>query len=184
MRDRGQLSGPRLASLIGAVAGALFIVINAGHTGAAAGPIRVVGVVLFVMALTWGVVRAPVSATTEPSPQAWRIYRTSVVAEIAAIPLGAIILTQVFDRPDLTPLWVVAVVGVHFLPFSRAFETPIYTWLGATMILLAVGGTIVTVASGSDSAPAWIAVGAGVALLCYSVAGPHVGARRVTSAHP
>jgi hypothetical protein len=179
-----RLSGAQLASLIGTVAGALFILINAGGTGDAAAAVRLVGIVLFVAALVWGVVRAPQAAPATVSERAGRIYWSSVIAEIVAIPVGASVINNVFDRSELTVLWVVAVVGLHFLPFSRAFGAPMYAWLGATMILLAAAGTMVTIAAGSDSAPSWFAVMSGVVLLGFCVAGPRLAARTTTSARP
>jgi hypothetical protein len=180
MGTRDGLSGAQLGSLIGAIAGAAFILINAGGTDAAV-LIRVVGIVLFVAAVTWGVLRAPQSEPASLSPQAGRIYWLSVLAEIVAIPVGASLINNVFDRPELTVLWVIAVVGLHFLPFSRAFATPMYVWLGVTMILLAVIGAIVTIAADSDSAPPWFAVVTGVVLLGFCVVGPRVATRPTTS---
>jgi hypothetical protein len=183
MRPDDRLSGAQLGSLIGVVAGALFILINAGGTSAAVA-VRIVGVVLVLAALWWGVVRAPASAPAGLSTRAGRIYWISVLAEIVAIPAGASVINNVFDRSELTVLWVVAVVGVHFLPFSRAFGQPMYAWLGSMLILLALAGAAITLATGSDSAPSWFAVTAGVVLLGFCVAGPRLAAAAATSARP
>jgi hypothetical protein len=183
MGTRDGLSGAQLGSLIGAIAGALFILINAGGTGSAV-PIRIAGVVLFAGAVTWGVVRAPQSTPVALSPQAGRTYWLSVLAEIVAIPVGASLINNVFDRPELTVLWVVAVVGLHFLPFSRAFAAPMYLWLGVTMIVLAVIGAIVTIVADSNSAPSWFGVVTGIVLLGFCVVGPRLTARLATSARP
>ncbi|MEO6604789.1 MAG: hypothetical protein ABIN55_04175 [Aeromicrobium sp.] len=173
--DRPRLSGPQLGSLIGAVAGALFIVINAGGTGSA-GPIRIVGIALFLAAVFWGVVRAPEASPAQLSSDAGRIYRLSVVAEIVAIPLGAAVINNVLDRPELTVLWVVAVVGLHFLPFARAFDTTMYAWLGWAMIAIATCGIAATLATGRDSTAAWFAVTAGIVVLGFCVVGPRLAA--------
>lgn len=183
MNSRRAISGARLGSLIGVIAGATFIFVNAGQTTAAA-PVRLAGLILFIGALQWGVLRAPESVAPEPSPSARRTYLLCVAAEIVAIPLGAAIINQVFERPELTVLWVVAVVGMHFLPFANAFGEPVFRVLGATLVLLAAIGAVVSVASGSDSAPAWFAVGAGFVLLAASVAGPRMSRRRSTSVRP
>jgi len=175
-------SGPQTGALIGAIGGLIFILVNAGGTGAAA-PVRVAGIVLFLAALWWGVFHAPQSDTQVPSPEAWRTYGVSVAAMAAAIPLGTILLTRAFDRTDLTVLWVVAVVGAHFLPFSRAFDAPVFVWLGAAMVAIAALGAVVTLASGSNTAPAWFAVIAGVALLGFVVVGARM-APAPTSARP
>ena len=185
MSDRDAINGVRLASLIGAIAGTIFILVNAGGTGDAAAPIRIAGVALFVAAVWWGVVRAPSGPLPPaPTPQSWRVYRISVLAELIAIPVGANIINRMFDRSELTVLWVVAVVGFHFLPFAKAFGAPVYRWLGVAMILLAAVGTLITLAFDMSAAPAWFAVGAGVALLSFSIAGPRKSALTVTSARP
>lgn len=177
MRDHRD--GAHVGSLIGAIAGLVFIEVNAGGTGDAAAAIRVAGVGLFLAALWWGVVRAPeaASAGRAPSPRMWRIYWSSVIAEVVAIPLGAAVLRAV-DHAEVTVLWVIAVVGLHFLPFSRAFGVAVFGWLGAAMMLIAAFGSTVAIASGSDAAVSWSAVVAGLALLTFSVVGPRVSVSR------
>ena len=67
-------------------------------------------------------------------------------------------------------LWVVAVVGAHFLPFARAFHAPVFTPLAWTLIGLAVVGTVASIVV-SPLAAAWTAVLAGVALLAFGLFG-------------
>lgn len=180
MSERTPIGGARLGSLIGAIAGAAFIFINSGETDAA-GPVRIIGLISFVAALQWGVLRAPDSPTPEPPPGARRTYFLSVAAEIIAIPIGAAIINRVFERPELTVLWVVAVVGMHFLPFAEAFGEPVFRLLGAALVLIAATGAIVGVTTGSASAPAWFAVVAGATLLAASIAGPRMPRQDVTA---
>ncbi|MFD1049576.1 FAD-dependent oxidoreductase, partial [Kibdelosporangium lantanae] len=52
---------------------------------------------------------------------AMRVYWTCVVAEVVGFFVGAQVITRVFDRPDLVVVWVVLVVGAHFVPFAAAF---------------------------------------------------------------
>ncbi len=35
--------------------------------------------------------------------------------------VGAVVLTNVLDRPNAVPVWVVSLVGAHFWPFAHAF---------------------------------------------------------------
>ena len=85
-----------------------------------------------------------------------------------AIPVGAQVLLRVLHRPALTPVWVVLVVGVHFLPFARAFRVPLFTWLGAVLITVAVLGGVATLQVGAVAAGVTGMI-AGVALLVFAV---------------
>ncbi|GAB3881390.1 hypothetical protein GCM10029964_037380 [Kibdelosporangium lantanae] len=107
-------------------------------------------------------------------PRAMRVYWTCVVAEVVGFFVGAQVITRVFDRPDLVVVWVVLVVGAHFVPFAAAFHAPVFLVLGWTMIGLAVVGGVLAVVVDPVLAP-WTAILAGVALLGFALAG---GVRR------
>lgn len=162
-----------IGSIIGAVAGLLFVLLNA-----AAMPLPVVWRVAAVIAFTaigWWLLR-PGSAVPQPPPDrsALRTYGLSVTAMVVSIPVGATLLTNVFDRPDAVVVWVVFVVGVHFVPFARAFEMALFYWLALTLVLVAVVGGIVTVATGDSHAPGVSGVVAGIVLLAFSATGPRI----------
>jgi hypothetical protein len=65
---------------------------------------------------------------------------------------------------------VVLVLGLHFLPFARAFRQPFFTPLGWTLVAGAAAGGTATLA-GFDDAPAWTATLAGGVLLVASLRG-------------
>lgn len=72
----------------------------------------------FVLAVAL-LARSPAAAPPRPRPGALRTYLLCVAAEVVAIPVGALVI-RALDRPsDLIVVWVVFVVGVHFLPFAR-----------------------------------------------------------------
>lgn len=96
-----------------------------------------------------------------------RTYWLAVLAEVLAIPLGAQVINRVFDQPKLVVLWVVAVVGMHFLPFARAFCAPVFIPLSWTLIGLAAAGAALTVGVDTGFAAA-TAVLAGVVLLAFA----------------
>jgi hypothetical protein len=163
----------RIAPMIGAVGGLVFILINAGELpGPVSLVIRGVGVAAFVFVLWFAVLRRrPDRAPLEPpSPRAMRIYWISVAAEAAAIPIGATVIAAALGLPQLTVCWVILVVGVHFLPFATAFELPIFTHMGWTLVALAVVGGALTLAVSDLAAPA-TAILAGVVLLFFSALG-------------
>ncbi|MFB9314644.1 hypothetical protein [Nocardioides plantarum] len=158
--------GVRLGSLVGAVFGLVFVLVNAaGLPGALA--LRALAVVAFA-----AVVAALARSTTEspaPTAGAIRTYWLCVLAEVLAIPVGAQVLTGL-DEPDLVLCWVVLVVGVHFLPFARAFRAPVFTPLGLALVLLAMVGAVGVLAD-LDDAQLWTAVGAGFVLLAFAAYG-------------
>lgn len=135
----GSFVATRLPALIGLGFGVLFLLINAGSL-----PIpwptlvRAGGVVAAVAVGTW-VIRRPVLPAPRPAGRAMRTYWTSLAVEAVAIPAGVFALERA-GRPEYGVLWVIAVVGLHFLPFAGAFRRPEYAWLGLTLVTIAVAG--------------------------------------------
>ena len=177
--------GQRLGSFIGAIAGLLFVLLNAGPLGSPASVVlRVVGVAAFVLAVWYAVVR---TRSWPPDPHldtaAVRTYWICVIAETLAIPLGVLVLVRVLDQPDLTPAWVVFVVGAHFLPFARAFGVELFTLLAWALIAVAVIGALVT-ALGAPLGAAAAGVLAGFLLLAFAVAGAALRGRTVRLSRP
>jgi hypothetical protein len=167
--------GQRVGSLVGAVAGLVFIEVNAGALPDPVGAVvRVVGVLAFLAVLWFSVLRRRSGADRgtdgggRMSSEGVRVYWFSVLAEVVCIPLGALVLNQVFHRPELVVVWVVAVVGAHFLPFARIFHAPLFVRLAWTLIALAAAGALATLLISTTFAPI-AAVLAGVALLGFAV---------------
>jgi hypothetical protein len=46
-------------------------------------------------------------------------------------------------RPLLIPVWVVGIVGAHFLPLAKTFRIPIYAWTGWLLMSCALGSLLV-----------------------------------------
>lgn len=168
--------GERIGALIGSIGGLVFIVVNAGQLPEPTGlVVRLAGVAAFLVVVWFGVIRpgaGPASAS-RPSRQAMRVYWICVLAEVISIPVGANVINRVFHRPDLVVLWVVAVVGAHFIPFAKAFHAPVFTWLSWTLIALAALGALAGVTVSPQAAP-WTAVLAGVALLAFGLFGSRI----------
>lgn len=156
----------RIFTLVGIGFGAAFVFINAGGLpGAWPWVARILGIVLLATAFWFGAIRQQPEAMVA-SDQSIRVYWTAVVAELLAIPLGALVISKVLDRSELTVLWVVFVVGAHFLP-ARAFGSGRWTELGLVLIGLAILGCIGVFTLGESSASA-AAVLAGAALLIFA----------------
>lgn len=109
-----------------------------------------------------------------PSRSAIRIYGFSVTAMALSIPLGAAVLRNVFDKPDVVLVWVVFVVGLHFLPFSKAFNLPVFTWVAAALMLVAVIGAIAAIPTNDATATAATGVAAAFVLLLFAAIGPRL----------
>jgi hypothetical protein len=170
---------PHLGSLIGANGGLVFVLVNAGELpGRSALPLRVIAVIAFIAVI--GVTLRSGSATPggpAPDRRAWRTYLICVVAMVAAIPLGSVVLTRTFGQPTLVLPWVVLVVGAHFLPFAAAFRAGIFRALSWTLIAIALVGGTAAVSVDPTVAPL-TGVVAGFALLAFSAAGPLQWRRR------
>lgn len=159
-------------SLIGAFGGLMFVLLNAS-TLPAPWPLLcgVVGLAMFIGTLAMIIRgRRRPGNDVRPRPGALRVYLTCVVAMIVAIPAGAALLNRL-GEPSLVVLWVIFVVGAHFIPFHRAFRQPLFGYLAAALMLLAVVGC--ALALGDLARPAAFAVVAGLALLAFSLAGAH-----------
>lgn len=160
-----------LGSVIGAVAGLVFVLANSGDLPAATAW-RVAGVLAFVLVivLLW---RGPVAEPPRPSRTALRTYGLCVLGEVLAIPVGALVIRALDGPAELVVVWVVFVVGVHFLPFARAFGLPVFDLLAWTLIVLAVAGGVLTLAVDTVAGP-WTAVLAGFVLLAFAGLGPRL----------
>lgn len=177
------MSLSRVAALVGISFGAVFVFVNAG---ALPEPwplaVRGLGLVLVLVAVWFGVVRADDAEAPPFDKTSVRTYWLSVVVEVIAIPVGAFIISSVLDRPKITVLWVVFVVGAHFLP-AKSFGIGRFAELGVVMMALAVVGAVVTLTIRTSAAPI-AAVLAGVVMLVFSATGGHRGSvdRRQASA--
>ena len=156
----------RVFAVVGTVFGAVFVAVNAGRLPALWTAIALAaGAVLLVIAIWRGVlssVRTEETWTTSP-----RAYWLAVAAEVVAIPAGATVLNRVVDEPDLVVLWVVLVVGAHFLP-ARAFGVGRYAELGVVLMSLAIVFAVVQLVGDVDWAAPAGAVLAGCALIAFA----------------
>lgn len=168
-----------IGSIIGAIAGLVFVLVNAG---AVSGSLvwRITATVVFA-AIAWFVVlRGPEIDQPPPSRAAMRTYGISVAAMVVAIPAGAAVISNILHKPNAVPVLVVFVVGVHFVPFSRAFGLPVFGWLSLSLIVVAAGGAVPTLVHNSAVAAGWSGVVAGFVLLFFAGVGPRLTRRIAT----
>lgn len=168
-----------IGSVVGAIAGLAFVLINAVAVPAA--PIwRIAGVAAFAAVVWFVVVRGPAVDQDPPDRAALRIYGFSVAAMLVALPVGASILTRVLDKPNAVPVWVVFVVGAHFSPFAHVFRLPVFRWLSASLMIISITGAVPTLASNSATAAGCTGVVAGFVLLLFSAVGPRLSQASTT----
>lgn len=165
-----------IGSLVGAIAGLVFVLVNAGAVPAST-TWRVIAVVASAAVIWFVVVRGPEVDQEPPSRAALQTYGICVAVMVLAIPVGALILTRVLDRPNAVLVWVVFVVGAHFVPFARAFQLSIFYGLSASLVLVSVIGAVPTLVSDSAVAAGWTGVAAGFVLLVFSALGPRLSRR-------
>ena len=141
-------SGQQIGAMIGAVAGLVFIQLNAGSLPAGiAVAVRGLGLVAFMAVLMLTVLWRGGEQQPRPAPdqRAWRTYWSMVLLEVILIPLGATVLSRM-HHSELTVPWVALIVGGHFLPFAKTLGVPRILLLAWTMMTLALIGGVLAVA--------------------------------------
>lgn len=112
--------------------------------------------------------RVPVPPTLATDPQARKVYWAAVIAEVVLIVAGALVLART-GHPTFLSTWVLFVVGIHFLPFVRAFNTPLLRPT-ALCCVLAAALALWAGLTGWAPAPTVAGAGGGVILLGFALA--------------
>jgi hypothetical protein len=128
--------------------------------------------------------RAPAAGAmrdTAPPPRYGRV----IAIEFALIGTGVLMLGAMHASAYI-PVWVCALVGLHFFPLASAVGAPALRWLGAAVS--AVAGAALLVGLLSETAPSSVTgAGAGLALLAFAtlvLAGPTSSIRRHAGSRP
>ena len=166
VRGIGHLRHPVVwGGLIGVVGGGAFLFggiagLPAEHQGTLRGSaIALIGFTLVVVLLR----RRVLPAVQAPARGALRVYGIAVVAMLALFPVTRLVALAL-DAPTAQIALVAAVVGGHFLPFARAFQAPVFWWIGGAMAVLGLAGAVVAVLGDPVAGPAGAAE-AGAAML-------------------
>jgi hypothetical protein len=161
-----------IARLIGATFGLVFVLVNAGNAVAPwSWILRVLGAVAFAGVILR--IRRMGETEVEPRREAIGVYWLSVFFEVVVIVVGVRLLAA-NDRAEYGVALVAFVVGVHFLPFSWAFNQPAFLPLGLTLMILGSIGALLGLTGAGQAAIALTAgVASGFALMSYAVAKPH-----------
>lgn len=158
----------RLGSLVGAIGGTVFVLANRDLLTT---PLPLVALVAWGLALVaygyavWWRPAHALPAPGTPSPRAGPVYLLAVAAMVGAIWLGLWLLDRV-GRGELGPALIAACVGLHFIPFARAFAAPVFGQLGWLLGLIGLGGLLI----GWLLRPEAAAAGAGLAAVLSGLA--------------
>jgi hypothetical protein len=164
-RDRG------MAALIEGFFG--FVWFGWGQANASAGlsaGLAVAGVVAALVALAGGVqaFRSPASSGVLHDRQALRRYGITVGVEFTLAGVGAAVLAAA-GQADFIPVWVCAVVGVHFFALASLLRDRLLVPLGASVTAVALVALVAGLATGV--APSTVTgVGAGALLTGFALA--------------
>jgi len=128
-----------------------------------------VGSVVALVVAVMGGIRAVRSRRTDGAlnePTARRQYGLVVGVESGCALVGTAVLGATGVGAYI-PVWICAVVGLHFVPLASVLGAPPLRWLGAVVTAVAVGALLVGVSTGV--APGSVTgAGAGVALLAFA----------------
>lgn len=129
------MSSAHLGSLIGAIFGLIYVLVNARELPLVAG----VGVAVHGIGAFFGVLVALRRARRPPDPSVaagrgfGRRYWLVVATEVAAMAAGLVVLNGPLDAPEAGIAWISVVVGLHFFPLAALFGVPFLRRLGAAI---------------------------------------------------
>lgn len=156
-----------LGSIVGSAGASAFVLVNRGTLPE---PWPVVALVAWVIALAvtiYAVLLRP-RRLVDPGPPgkyAGLVYTGSIIGMLVVMAAGRAVLVAI-DRAELQPAVVVIAVGLHFVPFARAFNVPVFASLGWTITGLGVMGLVIGLVSGAVPAAA-AATGTGLVMLAF-----------------
>jgi hypothetical protein len=154
----------RLGAAVGLVGAFVFVHAYAPLLGDQASRFAVVGGYLLITAALVRLLGLPrwLGTFVVPRTGAVATYLACVVGELALLRIGSLWLTHA-GREEARPALIAAVVGLHFIPFAWAFGEPMFTWLGATLLVLGAAGLTAELTADVRAAP-WAAVASGWAM--------------------
>lgn len=166
VRGIARLGHPRVSgAVIGGIGGTVFVAANAP---ALPGVWTVLADLAGAAALAgWCVAvlirRRRLGPVLRPGRAAGIVYVAGIVGMLAIMFAGSQLL-ETTHHEDLQPAVIALAVGVHFLPYARAFGAPVFGGLGLALALVGILGLVIGLAAGGAAASA-AAVAAGLILL-------------------
>jgi hypothetical protein len=129
-----------------------------------------VGSLAAAVAAVLGAIQAFRSSSSESAlndRDPWRRFGIVVGIEFAVAGLGAGVLGAT-GAADYIPVWICAVVGLHFFPLASVFGDPVLPWLGAAVTTVAGVALLAGMFAGVPSSSV-TGAGTGLALLTFAI---------------
>lgn len=165
------ISSTTIGSTIGLVGGTVFVLANRsalpGHWSTAA----LVAWLVALAAAVYSTYVLRVERRPDAAPSRWAgpIYLGSCLAMIALIAAGSAVL-RARGQGDAVPALIALAVGLHFIPFSRAFGLDFFTRLGIALSTIGAVGLVLAL-TWTLTAAATAAVLAGLVMTAMIAAG-------------
>jgi hypothetical protein len=140
-----------------------------GHAAATAIWLDIGTALALVVAIAGAVIgfRSPASTAVLRDRAAARRYGILVGIEFGLAGLGAGILGAI-GQTDFIPVWVCAVVGIHFVPLASVLRDRLYVPLGVLLCGVAVAALVTALTTGV-AASTVTGLGAGYVLVVFGV---------------
>lgn len=173
------------ATLIGAVFGLVYVVVNAGAVpGAASVVLRVLAIAALVgvlMALQRTGATRPGDGVGSGRAAFGRGYWTVLAAEVVTAVAGNVVVTRILPGTRAPLAWVTFIVGVHFFGLAAVWRLGFFRRLGAVLAVLGAAGLVLAATGARDATVAVVAgVAPGLVLLAVAYRVPlrrrHTGA--------
>lgn len=144
-----------LGSIIGSAGASAFVHVNRGLLPGYGPTVALVAWAVALAVVVWVVLLRPrtLPRTPAPAPRAGLVYVAAVVGMLVLMSLGRLALAAL-GHEDLQPAVVVLAVGLHFVPFARAFRAPVFGTLGLVVAALGVLGLVAGLVAGAVLAAA------------------------------
>ncbi|HEX2903781.1 MAG TPA: hypothetical protein VHO01_10045 [Jatrophihabitans sp.] len=143
-----------ISTLIGAVFGLVYILVNAGKLPDTPAIILRIAAILVFVAVYLAIRHLPAD-DDEPSASRFdRRYWTVVATELIAGLVGVAVVAGPLHHEEASVAWISLVVGVHFVELARIWAHPRLTVLGGAIAACGVLGLVLAFAHGTDEAVA------------------------------
>ena len=128
-------------TIVGAIGATVFVLANRGALPAPWSMIALFAWLAALVAYVFTVFVRPrdFAEFDAAAPRAGLVYVASVVGMIVLIRVGSALLPD-GHVDERRPALIVIAVGLHFLPFAKAFHTPMFTVLGSLMFVIGAVG--------------------------------------------
>lgn len=145
-----------ITSLIGAVFGLVYILVNAGKLpDTPAITLRILGILVFV-AVYLAIRHLPADEVDDAAPTSRfdRRYWAVVAAEFVAGLAGIAIIAGPLHHEEASVAWISLVVGLHFIELARLWHQPRLTLLGGAIAGCGLVGLILAFGDAGDESVA------------------------------